>query len=166
MTEETQQDARAQEEQRDEHRWLRRLVGEWTYEGRASMGPGMPEQTMRGNASTRPFGGLWIMVEDRTAPQTSDGRTSIITLGYDARKGRFVGTFLDSGSTYMWHYDGWLERNRLTLEAEGPAMDGSGMATYQDIVEIVDDNYWILRSQLPGENGGWQEFMASHYRRA
>jgi len=39
------------------------------------------------------------------------------------------------------------------------------MVKYQDIVEIVDDDHWTLRSRMPGEDGKWIDFMTAHYRR-
>jgi hypothetical protein len=53
----------------------------------------------------------------------------------------------------------------LTLDSEGPSFSGDGRSKYQDIVEIVDDDHWILRSRMPGEDGKWIEFMTGHYRR-
>ena len=42
----------------------------------------------------------------------------------------------------------------LTLDTEGPCFSGNGkMVKYQDIVEIVDDDHWTLRSRMPGEDG-------------
>jgi hypothetical protein len=51
------------------------------------------------------------------------------------------------------------------LDAEGPRFDGQGMAHYQDIIEIVDRDYWILRSQVLGDDGQWLQFMEGHQRR-
>ena len=36
-----------------EHRWLQQLVGEWTYEGEAAMGPDHPVQKWHGSESVR-----------------------------------------------------------------------------------------------------------------
>ena len=54
----------------------------------------------------------------------------------------------------------------VLLRAEGPNFSGDrSMSKYQDIVEIVDDNHWILRSCALGEDGKWVQFMEGHYRR-
>jgi hypothetical protein len=164
-TDEAQQEFMAEAEPQEEHRWLQRLAGDWTYEGTAIMGPDAPPETTRGEVTARPFGKLWIMIEEQADPAKRGARTNIITLGYDPKKPRFVGTFVDSGSTHLWIYDGHLAGNTLTLESEGPAMTGTGTAMYHDVVELVDDNHWILHSLVPAEDGQWQEFMTSHYRR-
>lgn len=70
--------------------------------------------------------------------------------------------------THMWTYDGTLDESGkvLTLDTEGPNFSGDGsMAKYQDIIEIVDDNHWILRSRALGDDGKWIPFMEGHYRR-
>jgi hypothetical protein len=164
-SEEAQQQFMAQAEPQEEHRWLQKLVGEWTYEATATMGPDKPPESMHGAVTARPLGGLWVVVEERGDPARSDVRTNIITLGYSLQKQRFVGTFVDSGSTFLWVYDGSLAGNVLTLESEGPAMAGPGTATYRDVKELVNDDHFVLRSLAPGENGKWHEFMTSHYRR-
>jgi hypothetical protein len=163
MTEEAGQEFMA--EPQPEHRWLQRLAGEWTYEGQASMGPDHPMVTLRGAVTARPFGQLWLMIEDRGDPDDREPRANIMTLGYDSQKQRFVGTFIDSGSTFMWVYDGSLAGNVLTLESEGPSMTGPGTAAYRDLIEIVSDDHFVLRALAQGENGQWQQFMELHYRR-
>ncbi len=46
-------DSAIQVETRTEHQWLRRLVGEWTVEGEASMGPEQATQKYSGTESVR-----------------------------------------------------------------------------------------------------------------
>ncbi len=91
---------------------------------------------------------------------------SLITLGFDRAKGKFVGSFVASMMTHMWPYEGTLEGDVLTLDSHGPSLIGDGSTQpYQDVVEIVDDDHWILRSRAPGPDGQWFEFMTAHYRR-
>ena len=40
-----------------EHQWLQKLVGEWTYEGEASMEPDQPREKFTGTESVRSLGG-------------------------------------------------------------------------------------------------------------
>ncbi len=46
-----------------EHRWLQRLVGEWTYEAECDMGPGQPPVKTNGRESVRALGPLWTVGE-------------------------------------------------------------------------------------------------------
>ena len=54
--------------------------------------------------------------------------TTLMTLGYDPEKKRFVGTWIGSMMTHLWIYDGALDAagKVLTLDAEGPSFAGDG----------------------------------------
>jgi hypothetical protein len=149
-----------------EHLWLNKFIGDWTFEGECVMGPDQPPVKTRGSYTGRSLGGLWTLIEgEGDCPDGSKAR-SVITLGYDPQRKRFVGTFIASMMTHLWPYDGSLDGNVLTLNSEGPSFAADGaMAKYQDIIEVVNDDHWILRSRTPGEDGEWVEFMTAHYRR-
>jgi hypothetical protein len=156
-------------EPQSEHRWLQRLVGEWTFEGEATMAPDKPPEKFSGSESTRAIGGIWITSEGHhPAPPGEETPTTIMTLGYDPQVGKFVGTFIGSMMTYLWTYRGSLnpEGTTLTLDAEGPDPTGQGkIVKYQDMIEIRSDDHRVLRSRALGEDGSWNEFMRCDYRR-
>ena len=151
-----------------EHKWLQRLVGEWTFESECNMGPDQPPMKHGGRETVRSLGGLWTIGEGDG--ETPDGNTfkTIMTLGYDPQQKRFVGTFIASVMTHLWPYNGSLDASGkvLTLDSEGPSFAGDGtMAKYQDIIEFIDDDYRTLASQMQGPDGKWMPFMKAHYRR-
>lgn len=156
-----------QVEQLPEHKWLQRLVGVWESEGECATGPDQPPTQMKGTETVRSIGGLWTIGEGHG--ENPDGTTgvAVMTLGYDPQRKRFVGTFVASMMTHMWVYEGTLDStgNVLTLDTEGPNMMLSGMARYQDIIEFVDDDHRMLKSQILTEDGSWQHFMSAHYWR-
>lgn len=157
-------------EPRQEHAWLRRLVGEWVYEGEAPMRPGEPPMRFAGTETVRAVGEVWIVAEGRGAMPDGSPATTFLTLGYDPAKEHFVGTWLGSMMTHLWLYAGGLDATGklLTLDSDGPdVMDGgTGLLRYQDVVEIVSEDERVLRSRVQGENGTWREIMATRYRRA
>lgn len=154
----------------NEHEWLAQLVGDWEYEGEAIMAPGEPAQEFSGTESVRSLGELWVVGEG-TVPMPDGGEgTTVITLGYDPQKRRFVGTFVGSMMTHLWIYDGELEEDgkTLTLYTEGPDMaPGSEgrMVPYKDVVRLESPDHRVLRSHQRGDDGEWHQFMESHYRR-
>jgi len=75
-----------------EHEFLQSMVGEWTYEGEASMGPGEPPMKFVGTESVRSIGGLWIIGEGRGTTPGGTPATMILTVGYDPATGKYVGT--------------------------------------------------------------------------
>ena len=91
-----------------------------------------------------------------------------MTLGYDPRSKRFVGTFVASMMTHLWLYNGTLDQagKVLTLDCEGPSFSGGDtLAKYQDVIEFIDDDHRVLSSRILQANGEWQHFMTAHYRR-
>ncbi len=155
-------------EAQKEHQWLQRLVGEWTIEAEGAMGPDQPPEKTTGRETVRSLGGLWTIGEGTGETSDCGCCESIMTLGYDPEKKRFVGTFIASMMTQMWLYDGALdaEGKVLTLDTEGPSLASDGTtAKYQDIIEFVNDDLRTLSSQVLGADGRWQPFMEAHYRR-
>ncbi len=155
-------------ERTEEHRWLERLVGEWTYEMEASMKPGEPPAPMdRGRESVRSLEGLWIVAEGRSEmPEGGGSATTIMTLGFDPAKEKFVGTFVGSMMPSLWIYEGALDGDVLTLDTEGPSFTAEGrMAKYRDTIELKSDGHRVLTSTCQNEDGSWTHFMTAHYRR-
>ena len=150
-----------------EHRWLDRLVGEWTSEMECRMGPDQPPETMRGVDVVRSIGGLWIVAEGEGEMPGGGAAKNIMTLGYDPRLQRYVGTFVASMMTHLWSYNGSLDASGkvLTLDAEGPDFTGQKTARYQDCIEFIDDDHRVMTSRVLGEDGDWHHFMTAHYRR-
>ena len=155
-------------EPQKEHRWLRKLIGEWTSEAEATMEPGKPPETFKGTEKVRGLGDLWILAEGQGEMPGGGTATMMLTLGYDPRTARFVGTWVGSMMTHLWVYEGVLDATErvLTLNAEGPDMSAEGtIAKYQDIIELQSDDHRTLSSQMLGDDGRWHRFMTVHYRR-
>jgi hypothetical protein len=153
---------------RREHKWLQQLVGEWIWEHDTPPPEGGPSVKHVGTESVRSLGGLWVLLEGRSRMPDKKPAVTIMTLGFDPEKGRFVGTFVGSMMTYMWSYEGRLasDGKSLVLDTEGPSFpDTSKIVKYQDSVEIVSDDHRVLRSKYLADDGNWQEFMKADYRR-
>jgi hypothetical protein len=151
-----------------QHEWLHRMIGEWEGEGEAVMGPDTPPAKWKSKEVVRSIGGLWVVAEG-TGPTPDGGTaTTIATLGFDPKKGRYVGTFIASMMNHMWVYDGTLEPggNMLTLEAEGPGMTPDvANARYRDVVEFLSNDDRTLTSYMLGTDGRWSQVMKATYKR-
>jgi Protein of unknown function (DUF1579) len=155
-------------EPQKEHQWLQKLVGEWRYEGEATMEPGQPPSKFEGSESVRSLGGLWILAEGQGEMPGCGAATTLLTLGYDPQRRRYVGTWIGSMMTHLWLYDGALDAagRVLTLNAEGPSMAAEGkIARYKDVIEFKSDDQRVLTSHMLGEDGEWHGFMTAFYRR-
>jgi hypothetical protein len=146
-----------------EHEWLQRLVGDWTCEIEASMEPESRPKNRRATSGCARWAELWVVCEGRGEMPGAGPVESVMTLGFDPAKGRFVGTFIASMMTNLWIYEGTLAGNVLTLATEGPSMAGDGtLAKYHDVIEILDNDRRTLTSSLVGTK---QPFMTARYRR-
>lgn len=155
-------------EPQQEHRWLQRFVGEWTYASDCSMGPDKPPAKFEGTESVRSLGGLWVLCEGRGTMPEGGYATTVLTLGYDPETQGYVGTWVGSMMSHLWIYAGSLDAsgNVLTLDTEGPICTGDGNhARYQDVIEFKSPDHRILSSRLQDQDGIWHEFMTAHYRR-
>jgi hypothetical protein len=149
----------------EDHKWLQQLVGEWDSTGEMTMGD--QEMKSSGTETITAFGQYWTVGEMRgKMPGSEVESKSVITLGYDPTKQKYVGTFVSDMMGFLWVYEGTRQGNVLTLDAEGPSFKGDGsMAKYQDIVEIQSDKEYVLSSQVLGEDGKWTPFMSMRFTR-
>jgi hypothetical protein len=150
-----------------EHKWLKRLVGEWEWEMTAPNGPDQPPVTHTGTETVRALN-VWVLCESTMPGPDGPPMRTVMTLGFDPAKGTFVGTFIGSMMTHMWVYAGAVDEtgNKLVLRAEGPSYaDPTKTAQYQDTIEFVSDDHRTLSSQYLTDDGTWHQFMVAHYKR-
>lgn len=151
-----------------EHEWLARFAGEWSYQSECSMGPDQAPMKATGTESIRMMGDFWMVGESSGDFPGGGPMKSLMTLGYDPAKGKFVGTWTGSPMPTMFVYEGELEADgkTLPLNTVGPSMDDpTKTARYQDVVELVDDDTRVLRSRMLGDDGEWHPIMQARYTR-
>jgi hypothetical protein len=144
------------------HEWLQQLVGEWDAQFRML---GQPE--VSGTDSVRALGNHWVVAETMTTMMGApfSGRLS---LGYDPLKGHFNATWVDSMGGHLWVYKGTLneDRDALTLETEGPSMEGPGKtARYKEVIRITGEDSRTFTSSIETDEGTWMEILTAEYRR-
>jgi Protein of unknown function (DUF1579) len=167
-TNQTEQTSHMPVQPQKEHQWLQKLIGEWTYETEAMMAPDQPPVKSTGTETVRSLGGLWILAEGQGEMPGCGLATTLMTLGYDPQKQRYVGTWIGSMMTYLWVYDGELDADEtvLTLNSDGPSMTGDEkLGKYKDAIEFKSDDHRVLTSHMLRDDGQWQHFMTAHYWR-
>jgi hypothetical protein len=132
------------------------------------MEPGKPPAQWKAFESVRSLAGLWFLAEGQGEMPGGGASTTLMTLGYDPQKKRYVGTFIGSMMTNLWVYDGALDAagRVLTLDTEGPDFTAEGkMTKYKDMIEFKSDDHRVLTSNMLGDDGKWHGVMTAHYRR-
>ncbi len=144
-----------------EHQWLQQFVGDWVAESKATMGPDQPAMESKGKMKTRSIGGMWV-INEINAEWTGATMTGVQTIGYDPAKKKYIGTWVDSMTNYMWTYEGTVDATgkKITLEADGPNFMTPGKTTkFRDEYEFKTADQIIATSSMLGEDGKWVTFM-------
>ena len=152
-------------EPQQEHQWLQKLVGEWAVTSATASEVSGGEWVER----VRSLDGLWVVAEGQGEMPDGGPAVTMMTLGYDPRRQRYVGTWVGSMMTHLWVYEGTLDESGtvLTLDCEGPDFETQGRLTrYQDIITIVDDDHRILTARMLTADGTWKQLMSMRYRRS
>jgi hypothetical protein len=152
----------------DQHRWLQKLLGEWRYEHEAPAEGDTPAQKISGTERVRMLGDVWVLCEARGSMPDGQSVESLMTLGYDPQKNRFVGTWVGSMMNHLWVYDGELnaEATALSLPSQGPDFQTPGKyVQYKDVIEFKSNDHRVLTAHSLGDDGKWTELMTMDYFR-
>jgi hypothetical protein len=150
-----------------EHQWLDRLVGEWDTEAEIHMMPGQPPLKTKGTETTRKIGNFWTIAEVRSEFMDQPFN-AVLTLGYEAERKKYVGTWVDSMMPYLWNYTGDVDPtgNILTLETRGPCPKRPGeLSNFKEVIELKGDDQRVFTSSMQEEDGSWTKLMTVNYRR-
>lgn len=150
-----------------EHQWLTQLEGEWISEVQMAGPAGQPGTESKGTETVRSVGGFWIVAENQ-GDMMGMPYTGILTLGYDANKEKYVGTWIDSFASHMWKYEGAVDEDGkvLTLTTQGPnPMNPETTTRFKETIELKSDDHKLFTSSFQGPNGEWHEMITINYRR-
>lgn len=149
------------------HLWLHRTVGEWTYESEAIMPDGSTAKSS-GTESVKKLGEYWVVAENHgTMPDDGGEAHMLISLGYDIKKGKFVGSWVGSMMETLWVYDGHMDENgTLNLDSEGEDFtDDTKTAPYRDTMRFESEDARVFTSLFKDPSGAWSPFMTVRYTR-
>src|SRR5262249_37084112 len=142
-----------------EHKWLKLLEGEWETEAEMVVEPGKLPVKSKGTESVRSLGGFWSVAEMK-GDCLGVPVTGVMTIGYDAQKKKYVGTWVCSLCDWLCKYEGTVDGKVLTLECEGPSpADPGKLVKMRDVIEIKGKDLKVLKSSMLGEDGKWVTFM-------
>jgi hypothetical protein len=139
-----------------EHKWLQQFVGEWTSNVTIYAEPGKPPMQTKSTEKVRALGGFWVISESKSKMMGMP-YTIVFTVGYDAAKKKYIGTWVDSGSSTFWRYEGVVDSTgkKLVLETEGPNMlNGTEMAKFREVTEFKSKDHKVFASSM-WQGGKW-----------
>ncbi|MEL6106717.1 MAG: DUF1579 domain-containing protein [Planctomycetota bacterium] len=129
-------------------------VGEWDCVIKAWGEPGAEPMITKGSESNRMFGGYWLVSEFKGNMFGSDfeGRGMY---GYDTKKKKYVGTWVDTMGPYMMQTEGTFDKKTKTLTVAGdsPGPDGVSTFTYTMTTRYGDSEKVMAMHMQPKGSG-------------
>ncbi|MEQ8208922.1 MAG: DUF1579 domain-containing protein [Lacipirellulaceae bacterium] len=151
-----------------QHHWLEQFTGHWESLSKTVATPEQPAVQFKGSMKSRMLGKFWVVNEVRGEGLGNGDFKALQTVGYDAKKKKYVGIWIDSMMGQLWHYEGTVDETgkKLTLVAEGPdMMDQNKLTKYRDSYEFKSADLILATSEIMGPDGKWQAFMTGEMRR-
>lgn len=148
-----------------EHEWLQKFVGAWETDIEVYMEPGKPPMKSKGSHRDRMVGGLWLISE---GGNNAIPYQFVLTLGYDSKLGKYVGTWIDTMTSHIWKYQGTVNAagNILTLETEGPSpMSPDKVSKFREVTEFKSKDHRYFTSSMLGADGKWSTVLTVSSRR-
>lgn len=153
-------------EPRAEHQWLKKFEGNWKTVSTPQMDDGQGP-TIIGKIESKMLGKFWVVNSFATKLGETDMEARQ-TIGYDKAKKKYIATWVDNTSDFIWHCEGTLDASGKTLAllAEGPGMGEPGTTSmYRDTYEFISDDEIKLTSSIKGDDDKWVDFMLGTAKR-
>ena len=143
-----------------EHDWLKQLEGEWIANSEAIMAPGQPPVKSQGTETIRTLGDLWSVNEIK-GEFAGVPLSGIMTVGYDPKIKKYVGTWICSMDSNLVKYVGELDAagKMLTLDTEGTNPMTGKPVKMKDTIQFKDADTKVMVSSMLGDDGKWVPFM-------
>ena len=149
-----------------EHAEIRRKVGEWNVRCTYFMGGVGDPIEVDGRERGEMLGELWCNSRFE-ADMLGSPLSGNASLGFDPVKKRFVGTWKDSATPFLYTFEGGFDAAASLLDMAGTNFDPVRRcpATYRSKVEFLSDDEHILNLSIDVPEGEPIKVLRYHYRR-
>jgi hypothetical protein len=148
---------------------LSSLVGSWKADIEAQMAPGTAPEKGEATAEARMVGPYWFVSAGRTkAPGMDALMDTQLGVSYDPATKACVGHWIDATGPRQWIYEGAFDPATKTfrLLSTGPSFtDPTKTDRYEDSIEVLSRDRYVLRSAILNPDGTRTQFMTADYRR-
>lgn len=145
-----------------QHDFLQKMVGTWEVNAADIANGEVWTETCRS------LNGIWFVAEGNGNMPGGERATTVLTLGYDPAKGRYVGTWFGTMMHHLWVYDGELSEDgkTLSLYTTGPDFAQQGkLCDYREQITFTDRDHRTFTSSAKQPDGSWKQFMQANYTR-
>jgi hypothetical protein len=143
-----------------QHAWLAKFIGSWDTKLEIVLPNGQaPVQTTM-TETAKSLGGFWI-VSESTGEFAGAPFSGQMTIGYDAPKNEFIGTWVDSSNGQMMRYKGKLEEDGKTLKlrTSGFCMLRQRQCEFKETIVFEDDTHRSFTTMVKNTEGKWELAM-------
>ncbi|MDQ0559404.1 hypothetical protein QO004_001182 [Rhizobium mesoamericanum] len=145
-----------------EHEFLEDLVGVWDVTA-----PEMTGQEPWTEIVRSLHGGSFVAKGSGQRPG-GGAATTVLTLGYSADKGKYIGAWIGTMMDYLWVYEGVVSDDGtiLSLYTTGPDCgDTKKLADYREQIIFHDCHHRMFNSATRQPDSSCKQFMEAHYTR-
>lgn len=145
-----------------EHAFLEKLVGTWDVTA-ASMGT-----DEKWTENVRSLNGIWFVAEGSGNLPGGQPASTVLTLGFDPARGKYIGSWIGTMMNHMWVYEGEVSEDGTTLNlyTTGPDFAEPGkIGEYREQIIFKDADHRIFNSSARQPDGTWKQFMEVQYTR-
>jgi len=150
------------------HEEMAREVGVWDAETSTWTEPNATPEKSKGIETNRMLGKFWLASQFE-GEFMGEKFTGEMHLGYDPIKKKYVGTWVDSVSPFMYTIEGEYDVATHTLTC---MMSGTSAMTGQpevakNVTRYIDENNKVFEMYMPveGKEGEWWKMMEIKYTR-
>jgi len=149
-----------------EHELLAQFAGEWESTAKTVPAPGQEPMVCTGMENAKMVGGFWLVGQGE-GEMMGQKMASLLTIGFDPKTKKYVGTFVCSMDSTMWKYEGAMDATgkKLTLETEGPSPVDGKLTKFREVLELVDQDHKTFTSYMVDDQGKETKFVVMEYRR-
>ncbi len=150
------------------HEEMAHEVGVWDAESTTWEKPDAEPMTSKGLETNKMLGKMWLLSEYEGDYQGMkfQGR---MQLGYDPLKKKYVGTWVDTISPFIFSMEGDYDAatHTLTLMMHGTSAMTGKPETAKNVTRYTDEDTKVFEMYMPveGQDGKWWKMMEIKYKR-
>ncbi len=143
-----------------EHQWLNQFLGDWELKTQIFMEPGKPPVEATMAEKVKSIGGFWV-VSDAQGEMMGGPFQGAMTIGYDTEKKKYVGVWIDSMTSQIWHSEGSVDEagKSLTLTSRGFCPVKGKVCNFKETIVFQDATHRTFTSMVQDEKGEWEVAM-------
>lgn len=149
-----------------QHRLLKERVGRWKVDCTYFVNPAHPPLEVRATETVEMIGDFWVRTDFRAEMEDSTLEGSS-TVGFEPHRGKFVSTWIDNTSPFLFSFEGELdeETGAVEMTGTGPNPMTGEPCTYRSVETTVGPDERHFDMYITLHTGDEMQMFSYRYRR-